>query len=205
MTNRSKFCSRRTVLATLLAVAYAAPSLASEFEFGDGWQGNVSSSVSVGSMWRIADRLPALYGQENGARIGLTNGTGANTIDEGNLNYAKGDRISTPLKLFSEVEGKKGTQGFLIRGKAWYDDALINNNVKFGNQGNGYSSGKPMSDSGFEKLSKYSGVYLLDAYVYDTFDGLDKQPLQVRVGNQVVNWGESLFISGINQIGRAHV
>jgi hypothetical protein len=200
MTNQSKFCSRRTVLATLLAVAYAAPSVAGEFEFGEGWQGNVSSSVSVGSMWRIADRLPALYGQENGAKIGLTNGTGANTIDEGNLNYAKGDRISTPFKLFSEFEGKKGTQGFLIRGKAWYDEALKNNSVNFGNQGNGYSSSKPMSDSGFEKLSQYSGVYLLDAYVYDTFDGLDKQPLQVRVGNQVVNWGESLFVQGINTI-----
>ena len=25
-------------------------------------------------------------------------------------------------------------------------------------------------------------------------------PLQVRVGNQVINWGESLFVQGINQI-----
>ena len=200
MKYQGKLYVQRTLLATLMAAAWAAPSWAGEFEFGDGWQGNVSSSVSAGSMWRIADRDSALYSPANGAKIGLNNGTGGQPIDEGNLNYAKGDRISTPIKLFTEFEGKKGTQGFLIRGKAWYDEALMNNTTKLGNQGNGYLPNKPMSDSGFEKLNQYSGVYLLDAYVYDTFAGLDKQPLQVRVGNQVVNWGESLFIQGVNTI-----
>jgi hypothetical protein len=198
MNKRSKLCIRPTVLVTLMAAAWATPSWASEFEMGDGWTGNWSSSISLGSSWRTGERDSKLYGQGNGALIGLTNGTGANTIDEGNLNYDKGDRFTTQIKLFSEFEGKKGTMGFLVRGKAWYDDALKNGNVKFGSQNNGYQNA-PLTDSGFETLNKFSGVYLLDAYVYDTFT-LAGQPLQVRAGNQVVNWGESLFIQGVNTI-----
>jgi len=56
-----------------------------------------------------------------------------------------------------------------------------------------------LSDSGFEDEQKFSNFYLLDAYVYGTFDIADTS-LQLRLGNQVVNWGESIFIQGVNQI-----
>jgi hypothetical protein len=198
MKKRSKLCTQRTVLVTLITLAWAAPTLATEFDIGSGWTGNWGSSISLGSSWRTGERDSRLYGQANGATVGLTNGTGSNTIDEGNLNYNKGDRYTTQIKLFSELEGKNGTMGFLVRGKAWYDEALKNESVRLGNQNNGYQKA-PLSDSGFERLNKFSGVYLLDAYVYDTFEVADL-PLQVRVGNQVVNWGESLFIQGVNTI-----
>ena len=32
--------------------------------------------------------------------------------------------FSTPLKLVTDVEYKKGDFGVLVRAKAWYDDAL---------------------------------------------------------------------------------
>lgn len=187
-----------TSCASAIATLLTAPAGATDFEFGDGWTGKWNSSVSLGSSWRARDRDPRLYGVANGPVIGLTNGTGANTIDEGNLNYAKGDRFTTLFKLISEVEVKKGDMGALIRGKAWYDQALNDEAVRFGNQGNGYTP-TPLSDEGFERLNRFKGLYLLDAYVYNTFD-VAGQPLQVRAGNQVVNWGESLFIQGLNQI-----
>jgi hypothetical protein len=48
-------------------------------------------------------------------------------------------------------------------------------------------------------MNKYDGIELLDAYVYNTFE-IGDRPLQLRLGRQVVNWGESLFIQGINQL-----
>lgn len=199
------------VLAAVLAAAWASTGWAGNFELGDGWSGSWSSTMSLGSSWRADKRDPRLYSQANGALIGLTDGRGPNTIDVGNLNYDRGDRYTTLFKLFGEVEVKKGDLGFLVRAKAWYDDALENGKVRLGNQTNGYNnyvfspSGgaigaeRPLSDDGFERLNRFKGVYLLDAYVYNTFDvaGL---PLQVRAGNQVVNWGESLFVQGVNQI-----
>jgi hypothetical protein len=58
---------------------------------------------------------------------------------------------------------------------------------------------KKLSDDGFEDEQKFSNVMLLDAYLYGSWDfrGTD---MQVRLGNQVINWGESIFIQGVNQI-----
>jgi hypothetical protein len=58
---------------------------------------------------------------------------------------------------------------------------------------------KKLSDSGFEDEQKFSNIYLLDAYLYGTIPVGDTS-LQVRLGNQVINWGESVFIQGVNQI-----
>lgn len=208
MEGRIRFSPRRCVAAAV-AMAFAQGAQALDFEFGDGWQGNWTSSLSLGSSWRANGPDPALYGQGNGALLGLTNGTGNNTIDQGNLNYGSGDAFSTQLKFITEVELKKGTMGAFMRGKAWYDYALEHGNVRLGNEPSGHNgydfatntmSGEDsLSDDGFERLNRFKGTYLLDAYVYDTFQVADN-PLQLRVGNQVVNWGESLFIQGINQI-----
>ncbi len=56
-----------------------------------------------------------------------------------------------------------------------------------------------LSDAGFEDEQKFSNLMLLDAYVYGSF-AVGDSDLQLRLGNQVVNWGESLFIQGVNQI-----
>jgi hypothetical protein len=58
---------------------------------------------------------------------------------------------------------------------------------------------KPLSDKGFEAEQKFDNVMLLDAYVYGSF-AMGNTDLQLRLGNQVVNWGESVFIQGVNQI-----
>jgi hypothetical protein len=56
-----------------------------------------------------------------------------------------------------------------------------------------------LSDAGFEAEQKFDNLYLLDAYVYGSF-AVGDSDLQLRLGNQVINWGESLFIQGVNQI-----
>jgi Protein of unknown function (DUF1302) len=199
----------RTALAAAALAALSLPVAAANFEFGDGWSGNWVSTASVGTSWRAQDRDSRLYSVANGKYLGLTDGTGNNTIDQGTLNYDKGDRFTTLFKLISEVSVKKGEFGALVRAKAWYDHTLKNEDVRFGSQNNGYNNydpgtdslgaAKPLSDRGFERLNKFSGISLLDAYVYNSFE-LAGRDLQVRVGNQTLNWGESLFIQGINQI-----
>ena len=194
-------------VAAAVASLLASPVFAVDFEFGDGWRGTWDNSVSVGTAWRAKDADPKLYSAADGLLVGKTDGRAPNTTDEGNLNYKKGDQITTLFKWITELQVQKGDLGALVRAKAWYDYTLNNQNVRYGNQNNGYNGfngsvltdRKPLSDDGFATLNRFDGVYLLDAYVYNTFDVAGK-PLQVRAGNQVVNWGESLFIQGINQI-----
>lgn len=199
-----------TAIAALLATGYSGGAAAvTEFQFGDGWQGTWLTNISLGTSIRAEGRNKKLYGPANGHLIGLNNGLGANNNDEGNLNYDKGDAFSTLLKIISEVEVKKGTMGAMVRAKAWYDYTQSEQNVHWGNQPNGYNGynratdrltdRRPLSDDKFDRLLRHEGIWLLDAFVYDTYEVGDK-PLQVRLGKQGLNWGESMFIAGVNQI-----
>jgi len=191
-----------SVLPGLLAAALAAHAAsggAAEFSMDNGWSGSFNNTVSLSSAWRAGNPDSALYTPADGTRAGLSGGTAGNPNDSGNLNYRKNDRLSSVVKLISEFEIKRDDAGALVRAKFWYDQAAKSRNVGYGNMANNYQKNAPLSDSGFEDLQKFSGAYLLDAYIYDTFRLGDK-PLQLRLGRQVVNWGESLFVQGVNQI-----
>lgn len=168
------------------------------FDTESGWSGRLSTTLSFGSSWRAEARDNELYSRLDGQVIGKTDGLGGTNTDGGNLNYDRGDRFSTIAKFLTELDVSKGDMGALLRVKGWYDQALEDEDVHFGNQANGYQK-KPLSDDGFEDLQKNKGLYLLDAYVYDTYY-LSERTLQVRLGRQVLNWGESIFVQGLNQI-----
>jgi hypothetical protein len=255
MTNEAMVqCRRNTVLASVIGTALAMHSgsaTALEFEFEDGTTVNWNTTLSVGASWRAEEQSRLLYSRGDGALLGRDSGplpagtaptrrdgiAGNQAASSANLNYDEGDIFSMPFKLISDVEVKKGRFGGLVRVKAWYDQALNNNDVNLGNQVNNYNGTRPglgpyptgpyslctsatpagvpclpfsppgtdnwpkrkLSDVGFEEEQKFDNVYLLDAYVYGSF-GIGNSDLQVRLGNQVVNWGESVFIQGVNQI-----
>ena len=212
-------CRRNTVLGTVVGVvlaSYAGGACALEFETDDGTRVIWNTTVSAGSSWRAEEASPYLYTKANASLIGLDSGPipagtaprpgdglAGNQADSGTLNYDKGDRFSTPFKLLTDIEIRKGDFGLLLRGKAWYDDALENGNVRLGNQPNNYNGVRPglgpqstgtfippldgnwprdsLSDAGFEKEQKFSNAMLLDAYVYGSF-GIGDTDLQLRLG-----------------------
>jgi hypothetical protein len=255
MTNEAMVqCRRNTVLATVIGITLAMHSgsaTALEFEFEDGTTVNWNTTLSVGASWRAEEQSRLLYSRGDGALLGRHSGplpagtaptrrdgiAGNQAASSANLNYDEGDIFSMPFKLISDVEVKKGRFGGLVRVKAWYDQALNNNDVNLGNQVNNYNGTRPglgpyptgpyslctpatpagvpclpfsppgtnnwpkrkLSDAGFEEEQKFDNVYLLDAYLYGSF-AVGDTDLQLRLGNQVVNWGESVFIQGVNQI-----
>jgi hypothetical protein len=160
-----------------------------EFNLGE-IEGRFDSQISIGSSWRMGDANSDLISQANG-------GTGADlgSFDDGTQNYAKGDAYSTVIKGVHDLELSKDNIGAFIRGKYWYDYALSEGNVNHGHIPNGYASNSSLDDSGFNDYAKFSGAEILDAYIYGEFE-LNGQPLDLRLGRQVVNWGESTFIQG---------
>ena len=174
-----------------------------EFRIG-GIEGSFDSQLSLGSSWRVESQSDSL----------LLNSSGADNLsnsDDGNRNYQDGDAFSQLFKGSHDLEFRYQNFGGFVRGKYWYDSALENNGVDFGHNPTADRSnvstsldynngGDKLDDSGFNDLSKASGVALLDAFIYGEFDVLDR-PLDVRLGKQVVSWGESTFIrGGVNSI-----
>ena len=199
--------SRPLQLSTAVAAALLSFSAqALDFEAGDGTKIIWNTTVSLGTAKRAGNPDPRLLHPANAGLpaslggLGLAPGvaTGGNT-DDGDLNYRKGDTFSTLLKVISDVEVKHDNLGGLVRVKGWTDYALKDNSVLHGSFNNDYTPNAPLSDKGFEKLAKFSGVALLDAYVYGNFE-VGGNDLRVTAGRHVLNWGESLFLQGLNQI-----
>lgn len=243
---------RNTALAAVIGsvlAGYTGSATALEFEFENGATLNWNTTLSAGASWRAEDPSRRLYTRADGSLIGLYSaplipGTkvgprdglaGNHAAGDGNLNYEKGDRFTTPFKIITDLELKKGRFGALVRAKAWYDQVLEDEKVLVGSQANNYNGTRPgpgpyasgyglcglvapgvpclpvsapgqnafprakLSDEGFEAEQKFSNVYLLDAYVYGSF-AVGETDLQLRLGNQVINWGESVFIQGVNQV-----
>ncbi len=186
----TKFRLRGCPLAIAAALVMSSPVYAVDFDWGD-WSGSWDNTISYGISWRGADIDPALIGKGNG-------GTGqAILTDDGDLNFEKGDIFSNIIKGTSEIEIDNGQFGGFGRIKYWYDFALMNNGVPHGHGPNNYVAGAELNDEDFADYAKFSGLALLDLFAYGSFD-LGDMPLDVRLGRQVVNWGEATFIQGIN-------
>lgn len=176
----------RVALPTLaLALLLATP--AHTFQFGDDdLKGSLDTTLSYGMSWRVQEQDSALIGLANGGKAFSVNG------DDGNLNYDKGVN-SKVSKLTSELGLDYRNFGLFIRGTAFYD--LENEK--------GNRERTPLRDQALDLVG--SDMDLLDAYVSGNFN-LGSTPLQVRVGDQVVSWGESTFIqNSINAINPVNV
>jgi len=184
MTSANLFWRRAKLpLAVSLASTLASPAFGVSFNIGE-IEGQFDSSLSVGASWSTANPNQNLIGVNNGGK-GLSQ-----TSDDGHLNFKKGETFSKIFKGIHDLELKYGDTGVFVRGKYWYDFELKDEHREF----------KDISDSNRKEGAKSSGSELLDAFVYHNYS-IGDQPGSVRLGKQVVSWGESTFIGGgINSI-----
>lgn len=184
MTSANLFWRRAKLpLAVSLASTLASPAFGVSFNIGE-IEGQFDSSLSVGASWSTANPNQNLIGANNGGK-GLSQ-----TSDDGHLNFKKGETFSKIFKGIHDLELKYGDTGVFVRGKYWYDFELKDEHREF----------KDISDSNRKEGAKSSGAELLDAFVYHNYS-IGDQPGSVRLGKQVVSWGESTFIGGgINAI-----
>ncbi|MEH6569056.1 MAG: DUF1302 domain-containing protein [Halioglobus sp.] len=104
-------------------------------------------------------------------------------LDDGNLNYDKGDLTSNMFRATGELTLGWKNFGLFVRGYAFYDYENEHND-------------RERTELGSEALDQVgSDVQLLDAYLSARFK-IGDVPLQIRLGDQVVNWGESRFFPG---------
>ena len=148
--------------------------------------GSWDTTLSYGQAWRVQDPDCHLIATANGGC-----GRSAN-IDDGDLNYRSG-LFSRAFKLVSEVSLRRGNLGAFVRGSALYDAQVMDHDT----------DRTPLSHDAKNLVGQYTR--LLDAFVYDRFD-LKGAHAELRLGQQVVSWGESTFIqNGLNVINHFDV
>lgn len=150
------------------------------FEVGDV-KGSFDTTVSIGGLYRANDPSREFYSVSAG---GLQRS--ANT-DDGNLNYKQG-MTSFLVKASHDLLIQTENSGLFVRG--FYFNDFVNSE--------GNRARTPLSKEARKIVAE--GAELLDAYVYfkATPAGM---PASVRLGRQVLSWGESTFIpNGINSV-----
>lgn len=160
-----------------------------EFDTGLGdlhgsWVSNITGSTGI----RTKNPSCSLTGDPNANGCGASANVaqwGAGT--DGDLNYRKGHPFTAYLSATSELLLTMPSEGykFMIRGTGLYDFAAD------------HTARTPLDGGARGQI--VHNARLLDLWLEKDFS-IDDRLAHVRVGNQVINWGESYFASGgINQ------
>ncbi len=114
---------------------------------------------------------------------GLPTTTRSLNTDDGTLNFNRGDLVSAIAKVSNEFEIRWRNLSAFVRTLAFYDSVYDRNELDF----------RDLSPAARDNLG--SDFLLFDAFATGNFTVKD-MPLTIRVGNQTINWGESLLIQG---------
>ena len=197
----SAIAKTATAAAVLLASTQAQ---AFRFQVGE-WEGYADTVFTASAAMRV----------ENAAHYGTADPTGGH-----NLFRDAGDVYSTPVSFLTDFGMSKDGFGFLTRFSYTYDHTIMEKDCSNCERPNvwpypagsvtgggpesvfhGYLDGAPVpeiidgiSDSAQNLAGNKFTLY--DAFVYGSWEVFGGHPLNIRVGKQVINWGESNIQSG---------
>lgn len=181
-TNRAfYFFSPHIVVNLLAGLLTMITPLAYAYSFNLGpVDAKLGTTLKYGASFRVQSPDKDLIGIGNGGKKTNTNN------DDANLNYTDTGLFSHIGGITSELDMNYKNYGVFLRGTFFYD---IYNQAH-----------KDRELSGAAENQATKEFKMLDAYVSGRFDIADRA-LEVRLGDQVISWGESTFIpGGINVI-----
>ena len=156
-----------------------------------GITGHFDTTVSMGAAMRVSERDERLFSRGSGGKALSFNN------DDGNLNYDRGDLVSLSAKVNHELQLNLESPGAELGLFGWvlyfYDHVVADGDTEH------------TELSAAAKRHAGRDFKLLDAYVTGDVDA-GAAPVSIRLGNQVISWGESVFLrSGVNSINPADV
>ena len=185
---------RPCLLASAVAMALAAnPASAVNFNVGEA-SVQIDTTLSYGVGMRVGRRDDDLIAKAHfnplivqaplEQQIAARGRFSANS-DDGNLNFDRGDLVFNAARVTSELSINWRNWGAFVRGNYFYDFTL--NDADF------------LSSDAKDQAGERAR--LLDAFIFGDVGLPGDRLLSMRLGRQVVSWGESTFIAGgINSI-----
>lgn len=172
-----------------IGLAFAGPLHAMKLNFGKDSEvsGNLDITLGYAASVRASDAKADALDPSNNL---LGTGTIPNYLSDARVPEA-GDLISNVFKATAELGLSWRNYGFVGSGTYQYDTEIMRDD-SVDLVGNSAPWTKAAED--------YAGNYfdLLDAYIYGSFS-VAENPLDLRAGKQVINWGEGLyFIDGVS-------
>jgi hypothetical protein len=162
------------LLAPLFGLGLFSPSAKAEvFRIGPV-NGIMDFTLAYGLLARTQDRDLDFVGIANGGNARSVN------LDDGNLNYDKGV-VANEFRLSGDLTLSWRNFGVFVRGLGFYDFESELRDRKHSD----------LSDATKRRVG--SGGELREYYLSAHFEP-GGMPIQVRIGNQIINWGEGRFL-----------
>jgi hypothetical protein len=162
------------------------------------WNDSVGKSNNINNGFDFNQYHPILNVNPNAATVWDGAGTYSTNGDNGNLNFDSGESFSKLIKGSHELDVRYENLGFFARGIYFYDFEMMDSDRAWTNPHSGKVNDPCRDDEARDQLCR--DIRLLDAFIYGDFD-IGEMPFSVRVGQQVISWGESTLIShGISEL-----
>lgn len=194
-----------TALAVLALGSWSLPANAFRFET-ESVKGSFDSTISFGMIQRLQRPDRGIIGNDNGgnapstgsyntranAYYGYVEGSGYEATanpdfnylqgDNGNLNYKKGDIVSAALKGTHELVVELPDEWSAMVRATWFKDWRT-----------AHTRRTPLDPRSRSKA--VDDITWLDAWIAKSFE-IGGRPAKIKLGNQVISWGEDIFIYG---------
>ncbi len=207
-------CKKTSIAVGVAAVLATASVSAADWSFGDV-QVKVDSTFTLATSIRTENRDFSLIGNSNHPQFdwsgynaatnviypsadiwALADGAYSNNGDLGNLSFDPGEAFSTQFIGLHELDVRYGDYGLFARGFYYYDFELSDSHRDWANPITGTPVNPCQDSKASDELCK--DIRMLDFFAYADFY-MGDMPVSLRIGDQVVSWGESTFIQhGIN-------
>ena len=205
-----KRLARAVSAAALLTGASASQALS--FQFGEEreWRFDWDTIVSYTAQWRVAKPDDDQFRYKNTGDIEADSRAYALPINQndGDNNFKRGSMTQNKISAVTEIDLNWRDYGVFARARTYYDEVYdqdteisqqnfltYNNNVKF-----------PRGDAYFRQFPENTvdehrdRLEMLDYFLYASGEAFGDHLFSLRLGSQVINWGEATFTSGISAL-----
>ena len=207
---RYKTLTQAVVAATLAAGASTTNALSFEFGNDGEWLFDWDTNVVYTAQWRVAKPDDDQFRYKDSGDLVADIQAYAVLINanDGDNNFDRGSMTQNKISAVTEIDLSWRDFGLFARGRTYYDDVYDRdtdisqqNFLTYNN-----STAFPNGDTNFQKFpdgtvkEHRDRLEMLDYFVYASGEVFGDQLFNIRLGSQVINWGEATFTSGISAL-----
>jgi len=199
-----------TILAALALATSARYTHALSFDLAENgdWLLDWDTNVAYTGQWRVADRDDRQFRYRDTGDVVTDSEAWAELInaDDGDNNFDRGKMVQNKISMVTEMKLSWRDVGLFARARAYYDDAY-DGNTDMDSQGFLTYNDSIEFPNGDAKRGEFPDATvdahrdrfeMLDYFLYSSGTLGENHLYDIRLGSQVINWGEATFTPGIN-------
>ena len=198
---------RLWVAATAALFGFSTQAQALSLEFADGeWRLDLDTIVSYSAQWRVEKQDESKFAFRNSGDL-IADSTRYSLLinaQDGNFNFNRG-LVQNKFSVVTEMDLNRGRYGLFARARAYYDDVYDSKTDHGEKDFLTYNSGELYGgDAGFREFPQDTidehrdRIEMLDYFLYAGGNLPRDRLFNLRLGSQVINWGEATFYQGIS-------